>query len=215
MKKILDNFVVFEGCDGSGTTTQLSRLKDYFSAHGGLPPLWVTSEPTSGEIGLLTRRVLRGEVQCRPETLARLFAADRNEHLFGEDGIVAHCARGELVVSDRYVPSSLVYQGLECGDRLPLQLNHDFPLPALLLFFDLDSETAEARMAERKGREIFEYVEFQKKARQKYLSVLENCRRDGSTVAIINAENSIEDVFRQILGFLQFADSNDLNADFF
>jgi dTMP kinase len=202
MKKFLDNFVVFEGCDGSGTTTQLARLHDYFSVHDELPLLRITSEPTSGEIGRLTRRVLRGEVKYRPETLARLFAADRNEHLFGEDGIVAHCTRGELVVSDRYVPSSLVYQGLECGDMLPLQLNQDFPLPELLLFFDLDSETAERRIAERSGREIFEYIEFQKKARQKYLSVLEDCRKSGSTVAIINAENSIENVFNQVLSFI-------------
>jgi dTMP kinase len=202
MKKVLDNFVVFEGCDGSGTTTQLSRLKDYFSAHNELPPLWVTSEPVSGEIGRLIRFFLRGEARCQPETLARLFAADRNEHLFGENGIVAHCARGELVVSDRYVPSSLVYQGLECGDALPRQLNEDFPAPALLLFFDLDSETAEARMAGRPDREIFEYIEFQKKARQKYLSVLEDCSRAGSAVAIINASDTIENVFNQILSFI-------------
>jgi dTMP kinase len=202
MKKVLDNFVVIEGCDGSGTTTQLSRLKVYFSAHDELPPLWVTSEPVSGEIGRLIRFFLRGEARCQPETLARLFAADRNEHLFGENGIVAHCARGELVVSDRYVPSSLVYQGLECGDALPRQLNKDFPAPTLLLFFDLDSETAEARMAGRPDREIFEYIEFQKKARQKYLSVLEDCRRDGSIVAIINAADTIENVFNQILSFI-------------
>ncbi|MDR1094788.1 MAG: dTMP kinase [Spirochaetaceae bacterium] len=202
MKKILDNFVVFEGCDGSGTTTQLLRLKDYFSAHDELPPLWVTSEPVSGEIGRLIRCFLRDEARCQPETLARLFAADRNEHLFGEDGIVAHCARGELVVSDRYVPSSLVYQGLECGDMLPRQLNKDFPSPALLLFFDLDSETAEARMTGRSDREIFEYIEFQKKARQKYLSVLEDCRRDGSVVAVINAADPIEHVSNQILSFI-------------
>jgi dTMP kinase len=202
MKKVLDNFVVFEGCDGSGTTTQIARLKDYFSAHDELPRLWVTSEPTSGEIGRLTRRVLGNDVRCQPETLARLFAADRNEHLFGEDGVVTHCARGELVASDRYVLSSLVYQGLECGDALPRRLNEDFPVPALLLFFDIQSEAAEARMAGRPGREIFEYLEFQKKARQKYLSLLEDCRNDGSVVAIINAGNPIEDVFNQILSFI-------------
>jgi dTMP kinase len=202
MKKVLDNFVVFEGCDGSGTTTQISRLRYYFAAHDELPPLWATSEPTAGKIGRLVRAVLRGEVRCQPETLARLFVADRNEHLFGEDGIVAHCARGELVVSDRYVPSSLVYQGLECGEALPRRLNEDFPVPALLLFFDINSETADARMAKRSGREIFEYIEFQKKARQKYLSILEDCRKDGSAVAIINAEAAIEDVFTQVLSFI-------------
>jgi dTMP kinase len=203
MNNVLQNFVVFEGCDGSGTTTQLSLLKDYFSTHNGLPPLWVTSEPSLGEIGRLIRRFLKGEAQCCPQTLARLFAADRCEHLFGEKGIIAHCVRGEIVVSDRYAPSSLVYQGIECGDALPRQLNEDFPSPQMLLFFDLDSETAEARIAERPDREIFEYVEFQKKARQKYLSVLEYYRERGSIVAIIDASKTVENVFSQVLNFVQ------------
>jgi dTMP kinase len=202
MKKVLRNFVVFEGCDGSGTTTQLSLLRDYFSTHTELPPLWSTSEPTPGEIGQLIRRILRGELPCRPETLARLFAADRSEHLFGDDGIVSRCERGELVVSDRYVPSSLVYQGLVCGDVLPRRLNEDFPTPGLLLFFDVNSDTAEARMAARPGRDIFEYIEFQKKARKKYLSLLEDCHKDGSIVAIIDAEDTVENVSQKILSFI-------------
>jgi dTMP kinase len=203
MKNVLQNFVVFEGGDGSGTTTQLSLLKDYFSTHEGLPPLWVTAEPSVGEIGRLIRVFLKGEARCCPETLARLFAADRCEHLFGDEGIVARCARGEIVVSDRYAPSSLVYQGIECGDTLPRQLNEDFPIPQTLLFFDIDSETAEARMAERPNREIFEYLAFQKKARQKYLSVLEYYRKRGSAVAIIDAGKTRENVFSQVLSFIQ------------
>jgi dTMP kinase len=203
MKDILQNFVVFEGCDGSGTTTQLSLLKNHFSTHNGLPPLWGTSEPSSGEIGRLIRRFLKGEACCCPQALARLFAADRCEHLFGEDGVIAHCMRGEIVVSDRYAPSSLVYQGIECGDALPRQLNKDFPSPQMLLFFDLDSETAEARMAKRPNREIFEYLAFQKKARQKYLSVLEHYRERGCTVAIIDAGKTVEQVFSQVLSLVQ------------
>jgi dTMP kinase len=203
MKNVLRNFVVFEGCDGSGTTTQLARLENYFSSYVGMPPLWTTSEPTGGEIGRLIRRVLRGETRCCTETLARLFAADRCEHLFGNDGIVPRCERGELVVSDRYALSSLVYQGIDGGDALPRRLNEDFPAPELLLFFDINSETADTRMAERPGRDIFEYIEFQKKARQKYLSLLEDCRKDGSIVAIINAENTIENIFREILSFIR------------
>jgi dTMP kinase len=203
MRNVLQNFVVFEGCDGSGTTTQLSLLKTHFSSQADSPPVWVTSEPSSGEIGRLIRCFLQGGMRCCPQTLARLFAADRCEHLFGEDGIIARCGRGELVISDRYVPSSLVYQGIECGDALPLRLNADFPAPGLLLFFDIDSETAETRLAQRPGREIFEYLEFQKKVRQKYISILDDCRKDGSTVAVIDAAKPIEDVFHHVLSFIQ------------
>ena len=156
--KILNNFVVFEGCDGSGTTTQLSILEDFFQQNRNrlsLPPLYKTFEPTNGSIGKMIRSCLRKELTFLPESVAMLFAADRNEHLYGIDGIAERCGRGELVVSDRYLPSSLVYQGLLCGEELPARFNQDFPGPELLLFFDIDPEIAQKRMASRDSRDIY------------------------------------------------------------
>jgi dTMP kinase len=164
-----------------------------------LPRLWVTSEPTAGKIGALAREFLKGRAECRPETLARLFAADRCEHLYGKDGIIAHCERGELVVCDRYVPSSLVYQGLECGEALPAALNKDFPAPALLLFFDLDCAVSEARIAGRSQRDIFEYPAFQERARARYRAVLEQYRRDGKIVEVVDAGRTREAVAQDVL----------------
>ena len=88
--KILKNFVVFEGCDGSGTTTQIGILGDFFRRNVSrlsLPPLYTTFEPTNGSIGTLIRSALRGEVSFAPKTIALLFAADRNEHVYGSGGI--------------------------------------------------------------------------------------------------------------------------------
>jgi dTMP kinase len=194
---IIHNFAVFEGGDGTGTTTQLALLGKRF-AEPGRPPLYATVEPTDGPIGVLIRQILKGEVTARPETTARLFAADRNEHLYGPEGIVERCGRGELVVSDRYVPSSLVYQGISCGEDLPTALNEAFPAPELLIFFDLDSETALRRIQARTGRDIYEYPDFQRKVRSRYKALLPRYEDAGVRVETIDASLPPEEVAEQV-----------------
>jgi dTMP kinase len=210
---ILRNFVVLEGTDGSGTSTQMGLLKQRFAGAGGagknggaggglaqgspgriLPPLYATAEPTDGELGRLIRRALRGEPALLPETLARLFAADRGEHLYAKGGMVERAEQGELVVCDRYVPSSLVYQGLECGEELPRTLNRPFPAPELILFFDLDPQVAAERIRDRKEREIYEYLDFQIKVRRRYLEILPDLISQGSAVLRIDASRGPADV---------------------
>ena len=200
---ILKNFAVIEGCDGSGTTTQVKLLEDTFKnirkteTTGFLAaepkvsynsiPFFVTFEPTHGPVGLLIRRILKGEISVKKETLARLFAADRGEHLYSPGGIVERCERGELVVSDRYTPSSLVYQGLECGRGLPETLNSCFPLPELLIYLDIDSNAAMSRIGEREEkREIYEHLEFQARVRAAYLELLPNYEKSGVTVLCLD-----------------------------
>jgi dTMP kinase len=192
---VLRNFAVLEGPDGSGTSTQMELLKRRFAmAAPGYPALYATEEPTGGELGRLIRRALKGELALRPETLARLFAADRGEHLYGGGGIVVRADRGELVVCDRYVPSSLVYQGLECGEELPRTLNSPFPAPQLIVFFDLDPRIAAERIRNRGDREIYEYLEFQIKVRDRYLSLLPAFRAQGSAVVCLDASRRPEEV---------------------
>jgi len=204
--KILKNFVVFEGGDGSGTTTQLTLLKDSFHQNSqslALPPLHITAEPTNGCIGKLIRSVLRKEITLQSETTARLFAADRNEHLYERKGIAERCASGELVVSDRYVPSSLVYQGLLCGEETPEKLNADFPSPELLLFFDVDPEVAQQRMETRDTKELYEYLEFQIEVRARYKSLLPRFENSGVRVEVIDACKPIDEVARTVWRHLQ------------
>jgi dTMP kinase len=201
--KILLNFAVFEGLDGSGTTTQLKSLRDRFDKEGKfLPPLYNTFEPTEGNIGRLLRLGLRGEITLLPATIALLFAADRNEHLYGPGGIVERCNRGELVVSDRYVPSSLVYQGITCGEEYPALLNRDFPAPETLIFFDIDPETAQKRMENRRVKEIYEHQEFQSQVRSRYLTLLPVLEAGGVRVVTIDAsmerEKVAEETWREL-----------------
>jgi dTMP kinase len=197
--EILRNFAVFEGGDGSGTTTQLALLEARFrSLPEGAPALHPTCEPTAGPVGAVIRSALKKEIALCPETLARLFAADRTEHLYAPGGVLERCRRGELVVSDRYAPSSLAYQGITCGDGLPRILNASFPVPELLLFFDVDPEIARNRLRNRSALELYEYLEFQQKVRQKYRSLLDEYRNAGVWVETVDATQSPEEVAKAV-----------------
>ena len=107
---VLSNFVVLEGIDGSGTTSQLRLLKEKFALEDKGNSVVFTQEPTSGSIGILIRSALQGSSVFAPETMTRLFAADRCEHLYGKEGIKAALTAGKAVFSDRYLFSSLAYQ---------------------------------------------------------------------------------------------------------
>jgi dTMP kinase len=197
--EILSNFAVFEGLDGSGTSTQLALLRQKFqnSAIHGLT-FTASFEPTDSEIGRLIRSVLKKELVLRADTLARLFAADRGEHLYAAGGIIERCQRGELVVCDRYTLSSLVYQGIECGMELPRGLNGSFPAPELLLFFDIDPGVAQQRIAGRPSLEIFEHIEFQEKVRRQYYALFDEYRKAGVRLEIIDASQSVEKVAEEV-----------------
>jgi len=197
--EILGNFAVFEGGDGSGTSTQLALLGQKFAARPGQSPsFFSTAEPVEGPIGHIIRSALKNNPVLQPDTLARLFAADRGEHLYAPGGIVERCKRGELVVCDRYVLSSLVYQGIECGEELPHSLNEDFPAPELLLFFDIDPQIAQERLQNRPSLEIYEHLEFQKKVRERYHALLDGYRRAGVRVEVIDAAQSVDKVTAEV-----------------
>ncbi|MDR2494179.1 MAG: dTMP kinase [Spirochaetaceae bacterium] len=192
--RVIRNFVAFEGGDGSGKSTQLRLLSRIFSSRPELPPLHPTFEPTDGPVGRFIRSALRREPPLQPETLARLFAADRNEHLYGHDGILARIERGELVVCDRYILSSLIYQGITCGKDLPRELNKSFPLPEALVFFDLDPCLAVRRLGTRAERDPYETVAFQAQVREAYCAALPGYAAAGVRVAVLDASAPEEEV---------------------
>lgn len=196
-RPVLRRFVVFEGLDGSGTTTQLKRLESALSA--AAIPHWTTFEPTSLPTGKLVRQVLKGEVEARPETLARLYSADRHEHLYGRGGILERLGRGELIVGDRYILSSLAYQGVSCGPDLPRLLNSAFPLPELLVYFDVPATLSMGRVEGRGEKEIFETLAFQEKVRKAYEESLAEFGKSGMRILRIDASRSIEAVSEAVM----------------
>lgn len=195
-REILERFVVLEGIDGTGTTTQLARLQNRLSAADC--PHMVSCEPTKGPIGRLIRESLFGNVPLHPQTVARLFAADRGEHLYGQGGILETSAAGLLCISDRYLFSSLAYQGLTCGQELPATLNAGFPLPRLLLFFDLDPEVAMARMAGRSKLDSYENLQFQEQVAAAYRHTIDSFEATDMQIVHIDAAKEPEVVEQAI-----------------
>lgn len=197
---IIKGFIVFEGIDGSGTTTQLKKLKESFSED----ELLITCEPTSLETGVFLRKMLKGEFSINPKTSAYLFAADRCEHVFGKNGILENTENGKLVASDRYIFSSLAYQSVSCGKELPELLNSAFPLPELLFYFKINPEISIKRVAERGGKlEIYENLEYQKKTANLFDSVIQEYngteKGRGMKIVTIDAEKPIEEIADKIL----------------
>lgn len=166
---VLKNFIVFEGLDGTGTTSQLHLLQKAFTSCGLHSTVHFTYEPTDSPIGTLIRSILSGSASYDKKTLAYLFAADRCEHVYGKKGIVEHVQNRKVVFSDRYLFSSLAYQSLETGHELVQLLNQPFPLPEYLFFFDLPVQTAMERIEKRNSpREIYEKIEIQQKVAEAY-----------------------------------------------
>ena len=122
---ILKSFIVFEGLDGAGTTTQIRNLAKYYEFNKR--EYTITREPTSNPIGELVRKVLQKKVETTPEALAFLYAADRSDHLYNPSyGIARLIEEGRIVMSDRYFYSSIAYQSVECDPSLIRTIN-SFP----------------------------------------------------------------------------------------
>ena len=194
---ILKNFIVFEGIDGAGTSTQINRIC------GKNPQkFFQTAEPTSLETGKFLRRMLGGEFSVDEKTNSFLFAADRAEHLYGKNGIIEQINNGKTVISDRYLFSSLAYQSISCGEELPKLLNSTFPLPEILFFFEIDPEISLKRVDSRnEKKEIYEKIETQKKIAMEYEKIISEYENNPScTMKIIriDATKSIEEISETI-----------------
>ncbi len=191
--EILGNFLVIEGLDGAGTTTQAGLLARRCEAEG--ISHWLTSEPTTGTVGTLIRRFLRGDEPVHPDTMALLFAADRSEHVNApEIGIRARCSGGEFVITDRYLFSSLAYQTVGCDPEFVAAANSRFPLPGLLIYLDVPVEECVRRLAARSHREIYELVDFQEQVRARYEQLLPTYQDSGMEIARIDGTAGTDEI---------------------
>lgn len=195
---ILNNFVVFEGIDGAGTSTQLKILKSRPESK----KIDFSAEPTDCETGKFLRQVLGGKVELDPKTTAYLFAADRAEHVYGKNGIINSIKNNKAVIIDRYLFSSLAYQGVSCGKELPRKLNEDFPLPQILFFFDIAPEKSLNRIKSRGVTEIYENNDYLTQTRKQYLDVIEEYKNLESAkdmkIVMIDATQSVEEISKII-----------------
>lgn len=197
------HFIVIEGIDGSGTTTQCSILVDRLSQKG--LPAHITREPSDGPIGVLIRQILTGRVVvpghhgARPPTwatMATLFAADRLDHLEAE--INPNLTDGVTVVCDRYDYSSVAYQTVSSGggddvSKWVLELNRRARRPHLTIVLDVDPEKAALRRGGRSGSpELYEGSEMQVELAAFYASIDEVFPDDN--ICHIDANRDIDGV---------------------
>ena len=201
---ILKNFIVFEGIDGAGTSTQIKKLVERDTTR-----FVATAEPTSNETGKFLRRMLGGEFSVDEKTNAYLFAADRCEHIFGKGGVRELCESGKTVVSDRYFFSSMAYQSVSCGEELPKLLNSPFPLPEYLFYFVINPEVSLGRVNARgEHKEIYETIEKQKKIAAQYEKVIseyeKNADETGMKIIRIDAEKNINTISEEIWNILKY-----------
>jgi dTMP kinase len=162
-------FIVIEGLDGSGKTTQAKLLAVKLKkSHNAI----YTAEPSHGKIGKFIRnRILYGETRLPNSVEALLFAADRLEHIQNE--VLPALERGSLVVSDRYLYSSLAYQGSEGLSLQWIQTINEHALkPDLALFIDVSPETVLRRLKRKKS--VMETLETQQKVREVYMKYVKN-----------------------------------------
>ena len=195
---ILKNFIVFEGIDGAGTSTQIKKLVEHDTTR-----FVPTAEPTTNETGKFLRRMLGGEFNVDEKTNAYLFAADRCEHIFGKGGVQELCESGKIVVSDRYFFSSMAYQSVSCGEELPKLLNSPFPLPEYLFYFVINPEISLGRVTARgEKKEIYETIEKQKRIAAQYEKVIseyeKNAGETGMKIIRIDATKDIETISKEI-----------------
>jgi dTMP kinase len=167
--------IVFEGIEGSGKSTASRTLEKYLSTKN-YKTMW-TREPTTSKIGCLIENILLGQVMVAEEAVPLLFAADRADHT--QRTILPSINKGYIVISDRYLHSSLAYQKSGMGQVFEKdwlqEINKYAIKPDYLIFLDISPEEGLSRIGKWQrihDDKFFEDIETQKKIRQTYHEIL-------------------------------------------
>ena len=181
-------FIVFEGTDGSGKTTQMKLLGEYLRERGVATHL--THEPTASPYGTLLRSCMAGKTDADEHVIALLFAADRIDHIQNaENGMKQLLEQGVTVLCDRYYFSSFAYNGGFVPLEWVVELNRpamEMLRPDLFIYLDVSPEDAMARIAQRGERERYEDLARQKLIREKYFEVFARFRAQENIVVVKN-----------------------------
>jgi len=199
-------FVVLEGLDGAGTTTQAGLLGARLRAGGRR--VHVTAEPSGGPVGALLRQILtgrivgRGEAGFDPHAVALLFAADRLDHLASE--VLPRLAEGVDVVSDRFTLSSLAYQAITTRDPAWVEaVNSRAVAPDLTVFLRARPAVALGRRrAASLAPELYEADAFQARVARSYERAIDGLRAAGQRVEVLDGERPVEEVAQTVFSLV-------------
>ena len=192
-------FIVFEGIDGAGKSTQIEKLRQKLVSEGR--KVFITAEPTASVTGGILRDALSGNYKRSASELAAMFLSDRVFHNVNESvGINQALEKGFDVISDRYYYSSFAYQGLDSDIDWVIDMNLNCPdirKPDLCIFLDLDAEKSKSRIdTNRATVEIFEKEEILNKIRGKFFDVFR--RLSDENIAVIDASGTVDEVAEKI-----------------
>lgn len=204
-------FITLEGPEGAGKTTILKKVAEHFKELN--LPIVTTREPGGIDIAEQIRAVIldKKNTKMDPKTEALLYAAARRQHLV--EKVIPALNEGAVVLCDRFIDASLVYQGFARGIGIDevYMINHfavEETMPNLTLLFDIEPEIGLERIRKHNGREInrldLESLEFHQKVREGYQLILEKfpnrvVKIDASRELNIVLEESIENIKNEMV----------------
>lgn len=195
-------FITFEGADGSGKSTQLKMAAEFFQKKG--IEVVSTRDPGGTSLGKKIREILLhhdGKIYSNCELF--LYLADRAQHI--DEKIIPALEEGKVVLCDRYVDSTLAYQGYARGLDIEkiLMLNNIVAkslMPDLTFVFDVSTEVSEQRVGSTKDRMESEAKEFHQKVRDGFLELT---KRFPDRIKVIDANQEIEKVYSDVIKILE------------
>jgi len=182
--------IAIEGLDGSGKTTHARILNENLRKYGHNSEY--TKEPSIGKIGnFIQGMILYGNIVTEPAVEALLFAADRVDHI--KNFVEPRLRQGRIIISDRYIHSSLAYQGARGVDLKWLRSINEFaPKADISFYIDVPPEVALSR--KRGPKSVFERLDFQTRVRNIYLEFAE-----AKELRLINGNNPLNRVQEELL----------------
>jgi len=189
-------FIVFEGLNGSGKTTQAKLLQEYLEKKGQL--VIYTKEPTDSNIdGQRAQDVLSHKIQVAARELQILMVRDRVFHL--DNQIIPSLKKGVFVVCDRYILSTIAFGGLDLSQIWLIQLNEHFIWPNFTFIIDTAVDVCLKRLKQScDSLKFFEKKQLMEKVRQNYLDLAKSL----DNVYVIDGNLPILEIFEQIKNIL-------------
>ena len=199
-------FIVLEGIDSCGKSTQAELLKDYFINQGDRAV--ISPEPSNGIIGNLIRSTLKKRIfftedkQKFDEQMAYLFAADRHDHLYNDiDGVFELISKRFQVIVPRYYFSSLAYNSSTTKQfNFVSKLNSNFPNPDLLIYLDIPIKISLDRLQQRSIKEVYENEAKLTQVKEKYQQILGDYQ---DLSLIIDGTKDKQTIHQQIIDFIE------------
>ncbi len=198
--KTRGRFIVFEGIDGSGKSTQARLLAEYLQFTN--KQVYLTREPTTRPIGVLIRQALSGDFEVAESTMAAMFLADRLDHIQNDvDGILKALGQGIDVITDRYFWSSFAYHSLTLDMEWVVSIHKkvmELCPPDITIYLDLEVANSLQRIDNRnEATEIFENEETLTKVSNNYKEAFSKYGK-GMNIKFINANQKIDTIQQEI-----------------